>query len=157
MRTNVPELRAARATDLPAVIELVETSGLPTGDLTEAMLASFCVADEDRGVVGVAGIEVFGTCALMRSLVVAPVQRGRGVAERLVEWCEAEAHWRGVETTYLLTTTADEYFRKRGYADVPRAAVPLAIAGHAQFRSLCPASAKCLAKRLLHGSGCMSS
>ena len=157
MRANVPELRAARATDLPAVVELLDACGLPTGDLTEAMLASFCVADEGGVVVGVVGIEMFGTCALMRSLVVAPVQRGRGVAERLVEWCEAEAHWRGVETTYLLTTTADEYFRKRGYADVPRAAVPLAIAGHAQFRSLCPASAKCLAKRLLHGSGCMSS
>ena len=94
MRTNVPELRAARATDLPAVIELLETSGLPTGDLTEAMLASFCVADEDGGVVGVAGVEVFGTCALMRSLAVAPARRGRGVAARLVEWCEAEARRR---------------------------------------------------------------
>ncbi len=149
MRTNVPELRAARATDLPAVIELLETSGLPTGDLTEAMLASFCVADEDGGVVGVAGIEVFGTCALMRSLAVAPAGRGRGVAARLVEWCEAEARRRGVETNYLLTTTAVEYFKMRGYTEVPRAAVPVVIAGHAQFRSLCPTSAKCLARRLL--------
>ena len=157
MRANVPELRAARATDLPAVIELLEACGLPTGDLTEAMLASFSVAEDGGVVVGVAGIEVFGNCALMRSLAIVPNQRGRGIAERLVEWCEAEARWRGVETTYLLTTTADQYFRKRGYADVPRAAVPLAIAGHAQFRSLCPASAKCLAKYLLQGSGCMSS
>ena len=93
MRTNVPELRAARATDLPAVIELLETSGLPTGDLTEA--------------------------------------RRRGAA-----------------TAYLLTTTAAEYFRRRGYTDVPREAVPAIVAGHAQFRSLCPASAKCLEKRL---------
>ena len=148
MRTNVPELRVAQATDWPAVIELLEACGLPTGDLTEAMLASFCVADEGGRVVGVMGLEVFGACALLRSLAVFPDKRGSGCAARLVDWCEAEAHGRGAETAYLLTTTAAEYFRRRGYTDVPREAVPAVVAGHAQFRSLCPASAKCLAKHL---------
>lgn len=149
MSASMPELRATRAADLPAVVELLEVCGLPTGDLAEAMLASFCVADEDGGVVGVMGLEVFGTCALLRSLAVNPDQRGRGCAAQLVDWCEAEARRRGVETAYLLTTTAAAYFRRRGYTDVPREAVPTTVAGHAQFRSLCPASAKCLEKRLV--------
>ena len=142
------DLRPARAADLPAVVAVLEGCGLPTGDVNEALLASFCIAESDGRVVGTAGVEAFGADALLRSLAVAEPSRGSGLAARLVGWCEAEARRQGVETVYLLTTTAAEYFRKRGYADVPRAAVPAAVSGHAQFRSLCPASAKCLGKRL---------
>lgn len=148
MNANLPELRPARAADLPAVAALLEGCGLPTGDLGEALLASFCVAEADGRIVGVAGLEAFGAVALLRSLSVAEDRRGGGLAARLVDWCETEAHRRGVEKAYLLTTTAAEYFRKRGYADVPRDAVPASVAGHAQFRSLCPASARCLARHL---------
>jgi len=148
MNANKYELRPARATDLPAVVALLEGCGLPTGDVTQAMLASFCVAEVDGRAVGTAGVETFGTDALLRSLAVAEASRGAGLAARLVDWCEAEARRQGVATVYLLTTTAADYFRKRGYADVPRDAVPAGVAGHAQFRSLCPASAKCLGKLL---------
>jgi amino-acid N-acetyltransferase len=61
---------------------------------------------------------------------------------------EAAARQAGVGALYLLTTTAADYFRLRGYSDVARAAVPPAVAGHAQFRSLCPASATCLRKEM---------
>ncbi len=148
MSTNKHELRPARAADLPAVVALLESCGLPIGDVSEAMLASFCVAEADGRVVGTAGVEAFGADALLRSLAVEEASRGGGLAARLVDWCEGEARRQGVEKVYLLTTTAAEYFRKRGYADMPRDAVPAAVAGHAQFRSLCPASAKCLGKRL---------
>ena len=148
MSADMLELRAARAADLTVVLELLDACGLPTSDLTEALLASFCVADEAGRVVGVTGLEVFDKCALLRSLAVATEHRGNGLAARLVDWCEAEARRQGAETAYLLTTTAADYFRARGYTDVPRDAVPRAIAGHAQFRSLCPASAKCQGKRL---------
>ena len=84
----------------------------------------------------------------LRSLAVAEDRRGAGVAARLADWCEAEARRQGVKTAYLLTTTAAEYFRKRGDADVPRETAPLAVAEHVQFRSLCSASARCLAKHL---------
>lgn len=148
MSANLPELRPARAADLPAVVALLEGCGLPTGDVSEAMLASFSVAEADGKIVGVAGLEAFGTFGLLRSLAVAEDRRGGGLAARLVDWCEAEARRRGVQMAYLLTTTAADYFRNRGYMDEPRAAVPAAVAGHAQFRGLCPVSAKCLSKHL---------
>lgn len=148
MNANMIELRSARPTDLPAVIALLDACGLPTGDLGEAMLASFCIAEANGVIVGVAGLEAFGAVGLLRSLAVAEASRGGGLAAGLVDWCEAEARRQGVETACLLTTTAAEYFRKRGYADVPRDAVPEAVAAHAQFRILCPASAKCLGKHL---------
>jgi amino-acid N-acetyltransferase len=148
MNATTLEVRPAQAADLPAVVALLEGCGLPTGDVTEAMLASFCIAEADGRVVGTAGLEAFGAVGLLRSLAVAEARRGAGLAARLVDWCEAEARRHGAETAYLLTTTAAEYFRKRGYADVPREAVPAAVGGHAQFRSLCPASATCLRKEM---------
>ena len=111
-------------------------------------MSPFCVAELEGEIVAVAGWEAFGTVGLLRSLAVAEDRRGGGLAARLVERCEADAQRRGVEAVYLLTTTAADYFRRRGYADVPRDAAPAAVAGHAQFRSLCPASAQCLAKPL---------
>ena len=112
MKANMCELRPARAADLAAVVALLESCGLPTGDLSEAMLASFCIAEAEGKVLGVAGMETFGTVGLLRSLAVAEDRRGGGLAARLVEWCEAEARRRGVQTAYLLTTTAAEYFQE---------------------------------------------
>ena len=99
-------------------------------------------------MVGVVGIEPLGDIALLRSLAVLPQWRGRAIAAHLVERCEAQARAQGIEALYLLTTSAADYFLRRAYVLVEREVVPAAIAGHAQFRSLCPASAKCLRKTL---------
>ena len=96
-------------------------------------------ADGDFGGLGSAILAPSGTDA---------EQRGAGLAARLVEWSEAAARAQGAATAYLLTTTAADYFLRRGYAEVARADVPPSVAGHAQFRSLCPASARCLARPL---------
>ena len=39
---------------------------------------------------------------------------------------------------YLLTTTADRYFAKLGFAAVDRAAVPAEIRASPEFASICP-------------------
>lgn len=54
----------------------------------------------------------------------------------------------GVAAIYLLTTTAESFFRRHGYEPVGRPAVPDVIAGSAEFRTLCPASAALLFKRI---------
>lgn len=146
------ELRRACGADLPAIVALLDSCALPTGDLDAPLLAGFCVAEgrTESGpqLVGVIGWERLGDGALLRSLAVAVEQRGAGLAARLVDWSEAAARAQGAATAYLLTTTAADYFLRRGYAEVARADVPPCVAGHAQFRSLCPASARCLARPL---------
>lgn len=143
------EFRAPRADDLPGVIALLKTCGLPTDDLGAVNLEHFELAEDARGqIVGIAGFDRAGSDALLRSLAVAPDCRGRGLGDALVMRREAAAKIVGVSCFYLLTTSAAGYFRRLGYGDVTRAEVPAAIAAHAQFRSLCPASATCLAKRL---------
>ena len=54
----------------------------------------------------------------------------------------------GIKTLYLLTTTAAQFFAKRGYEAVPRSEAPAAIAATAQFSDLCPASSAFMRKAL---------
>ena len=143
------EFRALRADDLPGVTAQLKACSLPTDDLSSVSLANFEQAVDAQGrIVGLAGFDRAASDALLRSLAVAPDWRGRGIGEALVARREAAARIAGVGAFFLLTTSAAEYFRRLGYVDVPRADVPASIGAHAQFRSLCPASATCLSKRL---------
>ena len=141
--------RTACSEDLPALVDLLKSCGLPTDDLAPASLAHFEVAvDKAERVVGVVGFDCASGDALLRSLAVAPDWRGHGLGEQLVARREAAAKAAGVSRLFLLTTSAADYFLRLGYHEVPRADVPAEIAAHAQFRSLCPASARCLSRRL---------
>jgi N-acetylglutamate synthase-like GNAT family acetyltransferase len=146
---QVPATRAAQLADLPAIVGLLNEAGLPTGDLADGLPGRFLVVEDGPGtLIGVIGLESNGRTGLLRSLAVAPAWRGQAIAARLVERCEMDARAAGVDELYLLTTSAADYFLRRAYALVERGAVPAAIAQHAQFRSLCPASACCLRKTL---------
>ena len=143
------QFRAGCAADLPGVIALLQDCGLPGDDLGADSFAHFELAIDVQGrIVGVAGFDRAGRDALLRSLAVTPDWRGRGLGEQLVARREAAAKVAGVSRFFLLTTSAVDYFRRLGYHDVPRADVPTAISAHAQFHSLCPASAQCLSRRL---------
>jgi amino-acid N-acetyltransferase len=146
-----PAVRCTPATpeQLPAIVRLLSEADLPADDLSSARLGGFEAAVDDAGrVVGVAGIELLGRAALLRSLAVAPEWRGRGIAKALVDRRESAARAAGVGAIYLLTTSARDFFLRHGYTDITREAVPPTVAAHAQFRSVCPLSAKCLGKQL---------
>ena len=73
-----------------------------------------------------------------------------GVSERLV----ADAERRGLDALYLLTTTAEHYFPRFGFARVERGAVPSETGATVEFRSACPASAVAMARPLgAHAAG----
>ena len=139
-----PRLRRARPAELGAITALLRTAELPVEDLNVAKLDAFVVAVEDRACVGVAGLEIFGSNALLRSLAVEPLHRSRGLGARLVDAVETEARARGVTALYLLTTSATTFFERVGYVAHERGAVPLSIAATTEFSSLCPDTADCL-------------
>ena len=138
----------ARPSDLGAVARLLDAAALPHADLTPAHLAHFLVARDGDAVVGVVGMEPRGDAALLRSLAVAADRRGGGWATRLVDALEARAREAGVHTLYLLTTTAEGFFARRGYTAADRASVPEAIRSTEEFRGICPASAACMSRPL---------
>lgn len=143
------ETRLACPDDFPAIISLLTACHLPTDDLSVAAIDRFIVAISGKALVGVCGLEVFGAAGLPRSLAIDPEWRGRGIGERLVAEIEQRARDAGVGELYLLTTSARTYLLRLGYGDVQRDTVPAGIAAHPQFRGLCPASAKCMSKRLV--------
>jgi N-acetylglutamate synthase-like GNAT family acetyltransferase len=123
----------------------LEEARLPTDDLGEPGRRFFELSDDD-GPIGFIGIEGDGQDRLLRSLVVLPSRKRLGHGSVLVAHAEAVAHRDGVERLHLLTTTAADFFRARGYRDADRAAAPEAIRSTAQFSSLCPGSAAYLVK-----------
>ncbi len=147
MSPVVPEILIAPAApdDAPAIGALLRTADLPAEDFTDH-LAHFLVARRGGAVVGAVGFERHGRAALLRSLVVTPGLRGGGLGGELVRRLAAEARREGVERFYLLTTTAETFFARRGFEKTARAAVPAAIAGTREFQSLCPVSAVCMTR-----------
>jgi amino-acid N-acetyltransferase len=133
---------------LGEVVTLLAASLLPHDDLTEAHLADFLGVYAGDRLVGVVGLERRGADGLLRSLAVAPPHRGRGLAAQLVEALEARARAHGVRDLYLLTTTAEAFFARRGYERADRAAVPEALRQTPEFASICPSTAVCMKKQL---------
>lgn len=140
-------IRFATEDDLPHLLALLKHASLPTEDLVDADVA-FLVADSDGTMAGVIGLQSFGTDALLRSLAVAADHRGHGLARRLVSELETAARHRGIDKVYLLTQTAERFFRLQGFDTLPRHEAPATLQSSAEFRSLCPASATCMRKRL---------
>jgi arsenate reductase len=138
----------ARAGDLDAVERLLRDAELPTAGVSGCFPGGYAVVREDAEIVAVAGLEVYGTAALLRAVAVAPSHRDRGLARRLVEDRLRVARERGLPRVYLLTTTAGSYFRRLGFEDVARAQAPDELRASPEFAALCPASAVCLARRL---------
>ncbi len=148
--TQIPEiqLRPARTEDLTEVARLLGCAALPIEDLDEKKLSAFIVATSEGSPVGVVGLEIFETDALLRSLAVTTEQRGKGLGVQLLHAIEAEARRRGVTALYLLTTTAAPYFKQAGYDRFDRSKVPLGIANTREFTDICPNSAACLWRSL---------
>jgi amino-acid N-acetyltransferase len=105
---------------------------------------AYVVARRDGAVVGVAALEAHDRSGLLRTVAVAPGERGRGTGIALVADRLAMARANGLESVYLLTTTAAPLFRRFGFADVNRASAPIALASSPEFAALCPSSASCM-------------
>ncbi len=133
-------VRSAQPGDLPGISQLLATARLPTAGVAEH-LDTFVVLESGGSLVGVGGLELHKSVALLRSLAVAPAHQRRGLATSICDHLEAEAESRDVEDLYLLTETAELFFSKRGYVAVSRDDAPPQIASSEQFSVLCPQSA----------------
>lgn len=135
-------IRAARPTDFDAVERLLIAAGLPTADVDQQFDDRFAVAESESGdVIGAEGIETHGVYGLLRSAVVAELWRGTGVGDALTKNRLAWATARGLAQVYLLTTTAAEYFRRRGFETIRRSDVPNELLAASEFVSVCPSTA----------------
>lgn len=134
--------------DLDRVKALLTTAQLPVEDLTAAHCRDFFFTGPPDAPSGLVGLEILGDVALLRSLVVTPAGRNAGAGTALVHHAEEHARARGVRGLYLLTTTAEGFFARRGYGHAPRETAPAAIKATREFAGICPASSAFMSKQL---------
>ena len=133
-------IRPARPDEIEALEALLREARLPLEGFRDH-LRDTLVAIEDGRVVGGVALERYGAVALLRSLVVSPDRRGRGLGERLTAEALGLARRMGVRDLYLLTETAEGFFPRFGFRVEERTAAPEALAASAEFQTACPASA----------------
>ncbi|NUT84787.1 GNAT family N-acetyltransferase [Pseudomonas corrugata] len=133
--------------ELEPLREALLLAGLPADDLSLPGRRFFRFRQQDSDVA-FGGIEGTGGDRLLRSLVVLEGRRGQGTGAAVLAALEAFAKNEGVERVHLLTESATDFFSAHGYQVQERSLAPAAISSTVQFKSLCPASATYLSKRL---------
>jgi amino-acid N-acetyltransferase len=95
------------------VKRLLKASQLDSSDLTPEHLRHFFGLGPEGELEGVVGLELFGAVALLRSLAVVPSRRRVGLGTKLVAHAEDYARGLGIKSLYLLTNTAESFFKHR--------------------------------------------
>jgi amino-acid N-acetyltransferase len=140
-------LNAAQV-DLKAINLLLSAENLPVVEANEMAPYYFKVQTKDNIKIGAIGLELYGKFGLLRSLVVDKNHRDNGIANLLITEVFKVAQKLDLFEMYLLTTTADKYFLKKGFKIVSRNETPDEIKSSKEFSSLCPISSIIMNKKL---------
>lgn len=124
----------------------LQKNNLPVDDLGGEGQRYFSLLDASGSAYGYGGLEGAGADQLLRSLIIYPESRAKGMGRALVRLLEARAREDGAQRVWLLTNDAEKYFRRLGYKTVDRGEAPKEIARTKQFAGLCPESAKLMRK-----------
>lgn len=127
--------------------QLLQSYDLDISDLDENVVELFAYMHH-KTLVGVIGIERYQTIGLLRSLAVDREFQQQGIGEQLVSFLIQHCKANNILELFLLTTTADQYFKKHGFVAVNRQAVPREIKLTSQFADLCPVSAVVMKRKV---------
>jgi amino-acid N-acetyltransferase len=128
--------------------QLLISVDLPTDDIDDHTSSHFFSVEHHSEAIALIGIEYYGKEALIRSLMVKPEYRNQGLADQLIQLISQKAAQQGVHHLYLLTTTADQYFTRKGFITISRDDTPPSIKATREFSHICPASATLMCKDL---------
>ena len=112
---------------------------LSTDDIEDDGRTFFRILSDDNQVVGFAGLEDCEGDHLLRSVVVLPDLRGKGLGSAAV--AAVVAHVEPGSDVFLATTNASSFFARLGFIQVQRENLPAAVLATRQLSSLCPSSA----------------
>jgi N-acetylglutamate synthase-like GNAT family acetyltransferase len=138
--------RSPVAAEDPGFLGTLGEAALPVEDLSISS-GHFFRFEQNGVLVGFGGFEPYGSDALLRSVVVTPPMRGQGTGRAITEALAEEMRAAGVERAFLLTTTAEDFFRHLGFAEIGRNEAPATILATPQATTIC-SSAALLSKRL---------
>ncbi len=127
--------------------QILVSVGLPSDDCFHSSNRFFGIHDAGR-LIACGGLQDAGGEVLLRSVAVLTTYRDRGLGRQLIDFLLEQAEKSGFGSIYLLTETADQYFKSLGFEVIDRIDTPAGIQATEQFSTLCPSSAVCLTKQL---------
>ena len=141
------KIRKATREDLETIRTLLLSSKLPVGDIP-AHLPNFLVAEVNGTIAGTIGIEIYEQTGLLRSASVLPTLQNQGIGTKLFNRLLDDAKEKGVKEILLLTTTAQNYFAKKGFTPVSRETITGDVLSSEEFKGGCPSTAICMRIKL---------
>lgn len=136
-------IAAAKAADIVPIKSVLEANKLPLAGVDDHW-RTFLVARQGERVVACGGAEAYPSAVLIRSIAVLPDYQRHGLGRRLVRELLDRLSARGLREFYLLTTTAETYFQKRGFKTIDRDEVHPQLLASREFQDACPAGAVCM-------------
>ena len=144
MKDNIT-INSATKTDLAAITALLQKTDLPP-DGIEPHLENFLIirdsssSKDSARIIGCAGLEIYDKSALLRSVAIHPDFQKEGYGTSLVNRIIELARRKDITKLFLLTNTAEEYFKKKGFNIVLRDQVPDDMKESVEFKVLCTSS-----------------
>jgi len=133
---TIAQLRHAASRDIHRLTDFLTDNSMTTVGLQKC-IENFNIAVDDKGSwVGVAGYEMYGRSALLRSVAVEKESRNLGHGRALVEAVLAEARRQGAHAVYLFTESAEQYLHL-GFDPVERDQIDPAVKSSPQFTECC--------------------
>ena len=130
-------IRQAGQNDLAWVKGLLEKNDLPTAGVDD-WYGNFVVGVDANGLrVGVAGCELYGHAALLRSVAVEEKCRNAEYGRAMVEAVLKNAKQRHVDSVYLFTDGAEGYFKQLGFEVVEREQMDAGVKTSREFTESC--------------------
>ena len=142
------QIEHAKLEDVESIFALLEKSGLSREGLSDHLRTTL-VARSDGKIIGCAALELYGPAALLRSVAIDPMSRGQGVGQRLTQAALDLAQKHRVQTVYLLTETASEFFGWFGFRTISRSEVVPEVKQSVEFMTVCPESATVMAIEII--------
>ena len=139
-------INSAEPQDLKQIVTILNDLELPTEDISPHNLKNFFkLADHDE-ILAIVGLELYDSNGILRSLAVKDHVRNLGLGTEIVHYVEKKAQSAGVTRLFLLTETAEIFFKKLNYSNYDRSTVPTVISQSMEFSKLCAESAVCMKK-----------
>jgi N-acetylglutamate synthase-like GNAT family acetyltransferase len=120
-------IRASRPEDRPFIDALLQTENLP---LTGLDRAQGWVAEFGGQIIGHIALEGVKDAVVLRSLVVTPARRGKGLARRLLAQAECAA---GSRVVALRTKTVGPWIERLGYCRIDSIQLPKSLLDTSEF------------------------
>jgi amino-acid N-acetyltransferase len=141
------DYRLATSNDISEIENVLSRVNLYSNGVSST-IDSCIVAVDNKKIIGTAAIEYCNKYALLKSFAVHPAFQNKGVGEKLFYNILPLCYQHDIETIFLLTLTASEYFKKLNFQSQDRNRVPKDLSKTYEFQTLCPSTASCLSLRL---------